>query len=107
MSSKEKPSHQLKKFMHPRNPYRKYPSFKDLAVKYPSFREHCTYDISGKVYLDFSNPLALKALTTCLLDNDFNLKVTSFYTISYIFKYIRRKLYENKIIKYCNCNQKN
>lgn len=70
------PPPSLNKFMHPRNIYRTPPSFKQLATKYPEFRKHCTYDINGKVKLDFKNPDALSALATCLLDKDFNLKVT-------------------------------
>ncbi|XP_071524224.1 RNA N(6)-adenosine-methyltransferase METTL16 isoform X1 [Panulirus ornatus] len=65
----------LNKFMHPRNPYRTPPSFKKLATKYPDFRAHCTYDLTGKVFLDFKSPKALRALTTCLLDQDFGLQV--------------------------------
>ncbi|XP_042892976.1 RNA N6-adenosine-methyltransferase mettl16-like isoform X2 [Penaeus japonicus] len=65
----------LNQFMHPRNPYRTPPSFKKLATQYPEFRTHCTYDLSGKVRLDFKNCDALRALTTCLLDQDFGLKV--------------------------------
>lgn len=68
---------QLNKFMHPRNPY-KFVSFKELAIAYPEFRAHCTYDISGKVYLDFKNKKALKALTTVLLDRDYGLKVNNY-----------------------------
>ncbi|CAL4111504.1 unnamed protein product, partial [Meganyctiphanes norvegica] len=70
------PPPSLNKFMHPRNIYRTPPSFKQLATKYPEFRKHCTYDIKGKVHLDFKNPDALNSLTTCLLDKDFNLTVT-------------------------------
>lgn len=70
------PPPSLNKFMHPRNIYRTPPSFKQLATKYPDFRKHCTYDINGKVKLDFKNPDALSALATCLLEKDFNLKVT-------------------------------
>uniref|UniRef100_A0A0P4VQM9 U6 snRNA m(6)A methyltransferase n=1 Tax=Scylla olivacea TaxID=85551 RepID=A0A0P4VQM9_SCYOL len=65
----------LNKFMHPRNPYRTPPSFKKLATQYPEFRAHCAYDVAGKVHLDFKNPDALRALTTCLLNQDFGLEV--------------------------------
>lgn len=78
-STKKKNPPQLNKFMHPRNPYKKSPpSFKELATLYPEFRTHCTYDITGKVFLDFKNPDALRALTVCLLDKDFGLKVIFF-----------------------------
>ncbi|CAL1547700.1 unnamed protein product [Lymnaea stagnalis] len=66
----------LNKFMHPRNRYKNCkPSFLELALKYPEFRAHTTQDDSGKVFLDFKNAEALKALTTCLLKEDFNLSV--------------------------------
>lgn len=69
-------SSKLNKFMHPRNPYRTPPSFKKLSMKFPEFRAYCTYDVSGKVHLDFKNPRAVRALTTSLLDQDFDLKVS-------------------------------
>lgn len=66
----------LNKFMHPRNIYKnKKPDFKALAIKYPEFRKHVTQDLAGKVYLDFKKPLALRALTTVLLKEDFSLDV--------------------------------
>ncbi|XP_068236173.1 RNA N6-adenosine-methyltransferase mettl16 [Palaemon carinicauda] len=65
----------LHKFMHPRNPYRTLPSFKNLAQKYAGFRSHCKYELDGKVRLNFKDPSAVRELTTCLLDQDFNLKV--------------------------------
>ncbi|XP_064092323.1 RNA N6-adenosine-methyltransferase mettl16-like isoform X2 [Macrobrachium nipponense] len=61
--------------MHPKNPYRTPPSFKKLAQNYVGFRAHCTYELDGKVRLNFKDPLALRELTTCLLDQDFGLKV--------------------------------
>ncbi|XP_005106285.1 RNA N6-adenosine-methyltransferase mettl16 [Aplysia californica] len=66
----------LNKFMHPRNRYKKEkPSFLKLALKYPEFRAHITQDDSGKVFLDFKDADALRALTTCLLKEDFDLSV--------------------------------
>ncbi|KAI8739325.1 methyltransferase protein 16 [Biomphalaria glabrata] len=66
----------LNKFMHQRNRYKnKKPSFLDLALKYPEFRAHTTQDESGKVFLDFKNAEALRALTTCLLIEDFGLSM--------------------------------
>ncbi|XP_013083167.2 RNA N6-adenosine-methyltransferase mettl16-like [Biomphalaria glabrata] len=66
----------LNKFMHQRNRYKnKKPSFLDLALKYPEFRAHTTQDESGKVFLDFKNAEALRALTTCLLKEDFGLSM--------------------------------
>ena len=62
--------------MHPRNPYKtKKPNFKELAIKYPEFREKVTQNLSGKVILDFKDPDALRALTVALLRDDFDLKV--------------------------------
>lgn len=66
----------LNKYMHPRNPYKtKKPNFKELAIKYPEFREKVTQNLSGKVILDFKDPDALRALTVALLRDDFDLKV--------------------------------
>ncbi|KAK4318186.1 hypothetical protein Pmani_010796 [Petrolisthes manimaculis] len=77
MSVKEKKvPPKLNKYMHARNPYRTPPSFKKLASVYPEFRPYCSYDVGGKVHLDFKDPKALRALTTCLLHQDFDLKVT-------------------------------
>ncbi|XP_050717977.1 RNA N6-adenosine-methyltransferase METTL16-like [Eriocheir sinensis] len=77
MAAKEKKivPPKLNKFMHPRNPYKTPPSFKQLAKDYPEFRAHCSYDVGDKVHLDFKNPNALRALTTCLLHHDFGLEV--------------------------------
>ena len=62
--------------MHPRNRYKKEkPSFLNLALKYPEFRAKVTQDDSGKVLLDFKDAEALRALTTCLLKEDFDLTV--------------------------------
>ena len=67
----------LNKYMHPRNPYKtKKPSFKELAIKYPEFREKVTQNLTGKVILDFKDPEALRALTIALLKNDFGLTVS-------------------------------
>ena len=66
----------LNKYMHPRNRYKKEkPSFLNLALKYPDFRAKVTQDESGKVLLDFKDAEALRALTTCLLKEDFDLTV--------------------------------
>jgi len=66
----------LNKFMHPRNPYKTPPSFKQLSTLYPNFRQFCTYDIEGKVRLDFSKPEALAQLAIALLHKDFKLNVS-------------------------------
>uniref|UniRef100_A0A2P2HZU5 U6 snRNA m(6)A methyltransferase n=1 Tax=Hirondellea gigas TaxID=1518452 RepID=A0A2P2HZU5_9CRUS len=65
----------LNKFMHPRNPYRTPPSFKLLATLYPNFRHYCSYDVEGKVRLDFSQPRALAELAIALMHKDFGLMV--------------------------------
>ncbi|KAL1132048.1 hypothetical protein AAG570_010006 [Ranatra chinensis] len=65
----------LNKFMHPKNPYRTPPDFKQLAIKYPEFRKHVQQDLSGKVHLDFKDEGSVKALTNALLDKDFSLMV--------------------------------
>ncbi|XP_026274624.1 U6 small nuclear RNA (adenine-(43)-N(6))-methyltransferase [Frankliniella occidentalis] len=66
----------LNKKMHPRNPYKTQPSFKDLAVKNEEFRLHATIDISGKVSIDFKKAETIRALTRALLKEDWNLDVT-------------------------------
>ena len=52
----------LNKWMHPRNPYKTPPNFKEMAVEYPDFRKVVTQDISGKIYLDFTDPTAISIL---------------------------------------------
>lgn len=61
--------------MHPKNPYKTPPDFKEMAVKYPEFRKVVTQDISGKIHLDFNDPVALRMLTTTLFRKDFQLEV--------------------------------
>lgn len=61
--------------MHPRNPYKKPPSFKELALKNEEFRQQAKIDISGKVTIDFKNADALRALTRALLKEDWGLDV--------------------------------
>lgn len=65
----------LNKFMHPRNPYKVQPNFKEMAVKYPDFRKVVTQDLAGKIHLDFSNPVALRRLTETLFLKDFDLTI--------------------------------
>jgi len=62
--------------MHPRNPYKNPPDFKEMAVKYPVFRKVVTQDLAGKIHLDFSDSAALRTLTETLFLKDFNLTVT-------------------------------
>ena len=40
----------LNQFMHPRNPYKKAPDFKELAAQYPEFNEHITIDEKGSFF---------------------------------------------------------
>lgn len=66
----------LNKWMHPRNPYKTPPNFKDMAIQYSEFRKVVTQDITGKIHLDFNDPIALRTLTTTLFLKDFQLKVS-------------------------------
>jgi len=65
----------LNKWMHPRNPYKTPPNFKDMAIKYPEFRKVVTQDILGKIHLDFNSSISLRTLTTLLFKKDFQLDV--------------------------------
>nr|CAG4641621.1 EOG090X04JL [Eurycercus lamellatus] len=61
--------------MHPRNPYRIPPDFKELALKFPDFRKHAKQKLSGKIEIDFKDAAAVRALSTVLLKRDFGLEV--------------------------------
>ncbi|XP_029826173.2 U6 small nuclear RNA (adenine-(43)-N(6))-methyltransferase [Ixodes scapularis] len=65
----------LNQYMHPRNVFQTPPDFKDLAVRYPEFRKHVIYDLSGKVRLDFKNHESQRALSGTLLKHYFELDV--------------------------------
>ena len=65
----------LNKYMHPRNPYKNPPNFKEMAVKFPEFRKVVTQDLSGKIHVDFSDPAAVRKLTETLFMKDFQLLV--------------------------------
>lgn len=65
----------LNKKMHPRNPYKTPPSFKDLALKNEEFRKNAKIEISGKVSIDFKNAESLRALTRALLKEDWGLDI--------------------------------
>ncbi|CAB0006363.1 unnamed protein product [Nesidiocoris tenuis] len=65
----------MNRFMHPRNPYKTPPDFKQLALEYPEFREKAIQNLSGHVRLDFRNQGSVWALTKSLLHQDFKLKV--------------------------------
>ncbi|KAF8561297.1 hypothetical protein P879_05593 [Paragonimus westermani] len=64
----------LNKYMHPRNIYRSHkPQFKQLAQKYPFFKDVIQEDEEGRISLDFKVPSHLAALSKALLLNDFGL----------------------------------
>ncbi|KAA3677352.1 U6 snRNA m6A methyltransferase [Paragonimus westermani] len=64
----------LNKYMHPRNIYRsRKPQFKQLAQKYPFFKDVIQEDEEGRISLDFKVPSHLAALSKALLLNDFGL----------------------------------
>ncbi|CAH0585647.1 unnamed protein product [Chrysodeixis includens] len=65
----------LNKYMHPRNIYKTPPDFEKLASIYPEFSAISNADVTGKVTINFKDPLALRVLTKCLLKSDFNLDV--------------------------------
>lgn len=65
----------LNKYMHPRNIYKTPPNFEKLAALYPEFSAISNADVTGKVTINFKDPLALRVLTKCLLKSDFNLDV--------------------------------
>lgn len=65
----------LNKKMHPRNPYKTPPSFKDLVLKNDEFRKIAKIEISGKISIDFKCAESLRALTRALLQEDWGLDV--------------------------------
>ncbi|CAD1471370.1 unnamed protein product, partial [Heterotrigona itama] len=65
----------LRKFMHPRNKYKKVPDFKELALLYSEFRDIAIVNLTGKIKIDFKNEESLRVLTEVLLKHDFNLEV--------------------------------
>ncbi|XP_043578408.1 U6 small nuclear RNA (adenine-(43)-N(6))-methyltransferase isoform X2 [Bombus pyrosoma] len=65
----------LRKFMHPRNIYKKIPDFKKLVLLYPEFRDIAIVNLSGKIKIDFKREGTLRVLTEVLLKHDFNLQV--------------------------------
>ncbi|XP_067213904.1 uncharacterized protein [Linepithema humile] len=66
----------VKKYIHPRNKYKKPPNYKQLAIMYPEFREVAIMDFTGKVRIDFQNQKSLRVLTETLLKHDFDLHVS-------------------------------
>lgn len=65
----------VKRYIHPRNKYKKPPDYKQLAVLYPEFREIAIMDITGKIRIDFQNKKSLRVLTETLLKHDFDLHI--------------------------------
>ncbi|WWD17985.1 hypothetical protein CI109_102431 [Kwoniella shandongensis] len=62
--------------MHNQNPYlSKKPDFARLASRYTEFAPYVTVGEDGHVSLDFQDPAALRALTRCLLKEDWDLDV--------------------------------
>ena len=61
----------MNKYIHSRNPYRKWVDFKALGEIYPDFA--ALLDQNGK--LDFSNREHARILTKCLLNRDYNLQI--------------------------------
>ncbi|XP_032674246.1 U6 small nuclear RNA (adenine-(43)-N(6))-methyltransferase [Odontomachus brunneus] len=66
----------VKKYIHPRNKYKKSPDYKKLAIMYPEFREVAITDLTGKVKIDFKKKESVRVLTETLLKHDFDLHVS-------------------------------
>ncbi|XP_064460831.1 U6 small nuclear RNA (adenine-(43)-N(6))-methyltransferase-like [Ornithodoros turicata] len=65
----------LNQYMHPRNPFQSRPNFRELALQYPDFRKHVTYNLCGKVQLDFRDRNAQQALFRTLLKHYYKMDV--------------------------------
>lgn len=65
----------LNPFLHPRNPYRTRPNFKEMAKKDEAFKKVIKVELDGKVSLDFRDREAVRILTQTLLKLDFDLDV--------------------------------
>ncbi|CAG0880877.1 unnamed protein product [Darwinula stevensoni] len=57
------------------NIYKDPPDFKKLSEQYEEFKALTSYDLKGKLIVNFKDPNTLRVLTRCLLLRDFNLKV--------------------------------
>ncbi|KAI0033736.1 hypothetical protein K488DRAFT_47114 [Vararia minispora EC-137] len=62
--------------MHPRNPYRNPPDFKELANAYEPLRRHLIQTAAGTATVNFKDELAQRTLTKALLHRDFNLSLS-------------------------------
>ncbi len=65
----------LNPFLHPRNPYKTRPDFKELARKDLEFRGVAKIELSGRVSVDFGDRDTVRVLTESLLRQDFGLTV--------------------------------
>lgn len=66
----------VKRYIHPRNKYKKPPDYKKLAIMYPEFRKVAITELTGKVRIDFHKKESLRVLTETLLKHDFDLHVS-------------------------------
>ncbi|XP_012536782.1 U6 small nuclear RNA (adenine-(43)-N(6))-methyltransferase [Monomorium pharaonis] len=66
----------VKRYIHPRNKYKRPPDYKQLAIMYPEFREIAMMDLTGKIRINFKERKSLQVLTETLLKHDFNLHIT-------------------------------
>ncbi|KAL7423922.1 hypothetical protein Q5752_001507 [Cryptotrichosporon argae] len=62
--------------MHGLNTYRRPPDFDKLAKRHPALAALGEPSPSGRLFVDFKDPRVLRALTTALLKDDFQLDVT-------------------------------
>ncbi|CAD6188085.1 unnamed protein product [Caenorhabditis auriculariae] len=99
----------LNRDMHPRNPYKgKPPNFKELALEFDEFRKHCSISNAGKVYVNFHEDSAIRALARVLLKKDFGLDV--FFPVGTLVPRIPQRLnyilHIEDILKVNNVNDK-
>ena len=86
-SSKDPVVANFSKFIHPRNPYRKY-DFEALAKEFLEFKSYLSTgpskdpDKPGKFYLNWADRDAVRCLMKCCLKKDFSLDlVIAFSTV--------------------------
>ena len=92
-SSKDPVVANFSKFIHPRNPYRKY-DFEALAKEFLEFKSYLSTgpskdpDKPGKIYLNWADRDAVRCLMKCCLKKDFSLDlVIAFSTVMTLFTY--------------------
>jgi len=62
--------------MHPENIYKRKPvDFVQLAVEFPLFKPFVKQSASGRISINFRDPPAVRELSKCLLQKDFDLQV--------------------------------